>query len=92
MLTGIQEKKLAIFWVIAALKATLDTTDLTRVHELRQAAVAKDWSEAWILLDHDPCENVSLLFPQETRSATDGVDLLTDLDLGMLVLAFSRRH
>ncbi len=92
MLTGIQEKKLATFWVIAALKATLDTTDLTRVHELKEAAVAKDWTEAWVLLDHKPCKNVSLPFFHGTESAIDSVDPLTDLGLGMSVLGFPQRH
>jgi hypothetical protein len=54
-----QEKKLATFWVIATLKATLDTTDLSRVHELRQVALPEGWREAVIFLDHKPCQNVS---------------------------------
>lgn len=48
-----------MFWVIAALKAALDTTDLRRVHELRRAAVPEAWREARIILDHEPCDNVS---------------------------------
>ena len=67
VLTGIQEKKLAVFWVIAALKATLDTTNLTRVHELRQATMAEGWKEAWILLDHNPCDSVGLLSSPVTK-------------------------
>ncbi len=91
MLTGIQEKKLAVFWAIAALRATLDTTDLTRVHELKGAAIADGWREAWILLDNDPCGNVRLPFPGN-KTTIGGVHLLTDLNLDMSVLGFSRRH
>ncbi|KAK4033158.1 Serine/threonine-protein phosphatase 6 regulatory ankyrin repeat subunit C [Parachaetomium inaequale] len=51
------EKKLAVFWVIAALQAILNTTDLGRVHELREANIPAPWKEAWIFLDHTPCGN-----------------------------------
>ncbi|KAL2136365.1 hypothetical protein VTI74DRAFT_4197 [Chaetomium olivicolor] len=51
------EKKLAVFWLLAALKATFDTTDLRRVHELRDAAIPEGLREAWIFLDHTPCGN-----------------------------------
>ncbi|KAK4124043.1 hypothetical protein N657DRAFT_572866 [Parathielavia appendiculata] len=53
------EKKLGVFWIIAALKAVLGTTDYTRMGDLRNAAVPEQWKRAWILLDHKPCDNVS---------------------------------
>ncbi|KAL2271939.1 hypothetical protein VTJ83DRAFT_1310 [Remersonia thermophila] len=51
------EKKLAVFWILATLKAVLCTTDLNRYHELREADIPKAWQEAWIFLDHSPCGN-----------------------------------
>ncbi|KAL1839442.1 hypothetical protein VTJ49DRAFT_1512 [Mycothermus thermophilus] len=51
------EKKLAVFWVLATLKAMLSTTDLSRYHELREADIPKVWKEAWVFLDHSPCGN-----------------------------------
>jgi len=53
-----QEKKLAMFWIIASLKAVLNTTDLERAHELKGAEIPKAWKLAWIFLDNDPCPNV----------------------------------
>lgn len=50
-----------MFWIIAVLKTMLDSTDLERVHELRSIAIPEPWREAWIFLDHIPCENVSAL-------------------------------
>ncbi|KAL2195461.1 hypothetical protein P885DRAFT_40533 [Corynascus similis CBS 632.67] len=52
------EKKLAMFWIIASLKAVLNTTDLERAHELKGAEIPKAWKLAWIFLDNDPCPNV----------------------------------
>ncbi|KAH6627574.1 hypothetical protein F5144DRAFT_277246 [Chaetomium tenue] len=43
--------------MIAVLKAVLDSTDLKRVHELRDMAIPEPWREAWIFLDHTPCKN-----------------------------------
>lgn len=53
---------MAVFWVIAALKAILNTTDIARVHELRDAVVPEAWRVAWIFLNHSPCLSVSLPF------------------------------
>ncbi len=44
------------------MKAMLNTTDLRRVHELRQVALPEGWREAWIFLDHEPCDNVSCVY------------------------------
>ncbi|KAH6841180.1 hypothetical protein B0I37DRAFT_386319 [Chaetomium sp. MPI-CAGE-AT-0009] len=51
------EKKLAVFWVIAVLKAVLGSTDLKRVHDLRGIPIPGPFKEAWVFLDHTPCEN-----------------------------------
>ncbi|KAL2189127.1 hypothetical protein L209DRAFT_263510 [Thermothelomyces heterothallicus CBS 203.75] len=53
------EKKLAVFWLIAALKAVLGTTDLRRARELKGAEIPEAWRSASIFLDHSPCVNVS---------------------------------
>ena len=45
--------------MIAVLKAILGSTDLKRVHELQVMAIPESWKEAWIFLDHTPCQNVS---------------------------------
>lgn len=50
---------MAVFWVVAVLKAMLDSTDLNKVHELRGMDIPGPWKEAWIFLDHTPCESVS---------------------------------
>ena len=55
---------MAVFWILAALRALLDTTDLRRMHELREVAVPEAWRGARIFLDHTPCENVSLVCDQ----------------------------
>ncbi|KAK3906514.1 hypothetical protein C8A05DRAFT_11753 [Staphylotrichum tortipilum] len=57
--TIIRKKKVAVFWIIAALKAILGTTDFTRLRDLRYAHIPAPWLEAVILLDHKPCNNVS---------------------------------
>jgi hypothetical protein len=59
--------------VIAALKAILNTTDLGRVRELREAIIPDPWKEAWIFLDHTPCGNVSIYLV-----ISAAVNLLTD--------------
>jgi hypothetical protein len=41
------------------MQAILNTTDLGRVHELREADIPAPWKDAWIFLDHTPCGNVS---------------------------------
>ncbi|KAK3301637.1 uncharacterized protein B0T15DRAFT_405018 [Chaetomium strumarium] len=53
------EKKLAVFWVLAALQAIRETSDLKRVAELRNAAIPEAWKDAWVFIDHIPCPNVS---------------------------------
>lgn len=64
-----------MFWVIAALKASLNTTDVRRMAELRDAPVPEGFKEARIFLDHGPCSDVSdgglfvLFFSPENYSA-----------------------
>ncbi|KAK4138138.1 hypothetical protein BT67DRAFT_369462, partial [Trichocladium antarcticum] len=54
------EKKLAVFWVIAALKAVLDTTDFRRMGELQETPMPDGFREAIVFLDHGPCYDVSV--------------------------------
>ncbi|KAH6625076.1 hypothetical protein B0J18DRAFT_201635 [Chaetomium sp. MPI-SDFR-AT-0129] len=71
------EKKLATFWVIAALHANVQTTDLTRVAELGDIRLPLAWREAIIYLDHSPCHNLrTVLGVSGCHKANDG-----DLDL-----------
>ncbi len=49
-----------MFWVIATLKAVLDTTDFRRMGELREVAVPGAFKEAKVYLDNGPCYDVSL--------------------------------
>jgi hypothetical protein len=58
VLTMQQEKKLAVFWVLAALKAVLNTTDFRRMGELREFNNPECWRTAWVFLDHTLCGNV----------------------------------
>ncbi|KAK4106961.1 hypothetical protein N658DRAFT_413855 [Parathielavia hyrcaniae] len=64
------EEKFAAFWVIAALKAVLNSTDVRRMCELRDAAIPEHWERAWIVLDYEPCGNVSLAHGIQQRSLT----------------------
>jgi hypothetical protein len=59
MLTTQQEKKLAVFWIMAALRAILNTRDFRRMAQLRELDTPESWKTAWIVLDHTPCGNVS---------------------------------
>lgn len=62
-----------MFWVIAALKASLNTTDVRRMAELRDAPVPEGFKEARIFLDHGPCSDVSdgglIFFSLDNHSA-----------------------
>ncbi|KAK4114953.1 hypothetical protein N656DRAFT_795661 [Canariomyces notabilis] len=51
------EKKLALYWVIAALNVVLKTTDVRRMEELRDAQVHGMLKRAMIVMDHGPCAN-----------------------------------
>ncbi|KAK0716446.1 hypothetical protein B0T21DRAFT_425627 [Apiosordaria backusii] len=53
------EKKLAIWWVVEALKKVLGTPDVGRMPELRGAEVPRYYKEARLFLDHGPCQDVS---------------------------------
>ncbi|KAK0670681.1 hypothetical protein QBC41DRAFT_354907 [Cercophora samala] len=53
------EKKLAVWWVLEALKEVLKTSDVGRLRELREADVPIYYREARLFLDHGPCQDVS---------------------------------
>ncbi|KAL2263925.1 hypothetical protein VTK26DRAFT_4306 [Humicola hyalothermophila] len=63
------EKKLAVFWVVATLKATIQTTDYKRMAELRETIIPERLRTAKVFLDHDPCRDC-LRFLDLIRSVT----------------------
>ncbi|KAK4639802.1 hypothetical protein QC761_711580 [Podospora bellae-mahoneyi] len=51
------EKKLAVWWVMKALKEVFNTSDIERLRELRGADVPNYYREAMLFLDHGPCQD-----------------------------------
>jgi hypothetical protein len=84
---------LAIYWVIAALNVALKTTDLRRMEELRDAQVPDTLKRAMIVMDHDPCANVSVFtdFSVQTRPRSHKLNGMADIDRE-LVLGLSSNN
>ncbi|KXX74650.1 Serine/threonine-protein phosphatase 6 regulatory ankyrin repeat subunit C [Madurella mycetomatis] len=53
------EKKLTVYWIIAALNVVLGTTDFRHMHKLQDATVPDFLKQALIILDHWPCRNLT---------------------------------
>lgn len=72
----LQEKKLSVWWVRKVLRFCLDTLDLGRLRDLKDVEIPKRMIEAEVILDHEPCHNVSLIcqFPVDP---TDEHSVLT---------------
>lgn len=84
------EKKLTLWWVEKALFFSLKTKNLSRMHELKDLELPARMARATVILNHEPCKNVSLVKASSTLDLANlGMDSVSTFSMKFIELRVS---